>query len=509
MPFPFVFPIDFDERPDTMYVVFREAIPEVVKGSVVIETRIEERSIAAFTIKAEDITKAGFTYPFPIVFDDWLYPQRGEPVEIFDTEENRIFSGFIASSEGERISPYGGYYCHIKCMDNHYLADKRRVAESYTSKTCGFIVTDLYNKYLAVEGVGIGSVEEGPTLVEAVFNYVRVSDAYDALAEKAGKVWYIDENRNLYFADRDVVPADWPADGMNMIKGQTRLLGGNPMYRNRQYIRGGRDITSVQTETFTGDTVTVAFTVGYPINSVPVVTVGGAIQGVGIKGIDDLIVPPDKDCYWSKGDATITFDPASVPGAVAIVITYIGQYDILVLVTDEAEIGDQKTIEGDTTTGYVDDLADEPQLDDREAAFESGEARLAKYGVDALRLRYDTLRLGLRPGQIQPITYPVFGFDAEEMLIESVIFRGRGTELLHEIVAVRGPVIGSWARYFQSLSAQKDEVMEKLNVGVAQVLIVLITRAETWDWTETLVYTIWACPVVALDLYPTLTLYPC
>ncbi len=509
MSFPFVFPIDFDERPDSMYVIFRDDLPEVKKGSILVDTRIEERSTASFTIKSPVIAKVGFTYPFPIVFDNWLYPQRGEPVEIFDTEEARVFSGFISSSDGFRIAPTGGFYTDIQCMDNHYLADKRRVAESYTSKTCGFIVTDIYNKYLAVEGVGIGSIEAGPTLIEAVFNYVRTSDAYDALAEKAGKIWYIDEDKNLYFVDRDVTPALWSATGADMIKGSSRLSGGNPMYRNRQYIRGGRDITGLQTETFSGDNVTLAFTVGYPINSTPVVTVDGGNQAVGIKGIDDAVTPPVKDCYWSKGDAVIVFDTASKPGVGVdnIVIKYYGQYDILVLATDEGEIATQKAIEG--TTGFVDDIADEPKLDDKEAAFDSGEAKLAKYGVDAIRFHYDTLGTGLRAGQTQVITYSAFGLDAEEMLIESVRFRGMGTELLHQVTAIQGPEMGSWAQYFKRLASQKEEVFDKLNVGSVQVLIILVKRAETWDWEEAITTAPYACPVVALDLWPTLTLYPC
>ena len=340
-----------------------------------------------------------------------------------------------------------------------------------------------------------------------MFNYVRTSDAFDALAEKAGKIWYIDEDKNLYFVDRDVTPALWPATGADMIKRSTRLSGGNSMYRNRQYIRGGRDITGLQTETFSGDGVALAFTVGYPINSVPVVTVDGGNQGVGIKGIDDAVTPPVKDCYWSKGDPVIVFETEPGVGADNIIVEYYGQFDILVLATDEDEIDSQKTIEG--TTGFVDNIADEPKLDDREAAFDSGQAKLTKYGVNAIKFSYDTLRLGLRAGQIQPITYSTFGLDAKEMLIESVGFRGFGEELIHHITAIQGPEMGSWAQYFKRLASQKDEVFEKLNVGSDQVLIILVTEAEIWEWTEAITTAPYACPVVALDLWPTLTLYPC
>jgi len=262
------------------------------------------------------------------------------------------------------------------------------------------------------------------------------------------------------------------------------------MYRNRQYIRGGRDVTSPQIETFIADGNMLAFACGYPINSITSIVVNaGPASTFGLKGIDDTASP--LDYYWAKGDPIVVARVAPL-NLDSIVITYIGQYDILALATNEDEIDAQKTIEGSTTTGFVDDMADEPKLDDRDAAFDSAVAKLDRYGVNSTRLHYDTLGLGLRPGQIQTVTYPTFGL-AQDMLIESVVFRGMGTEILHEITAIQGPEQGSWAQYFKRLSSQKDEVMEKLNVGGDQILIILVTRAETWEWTELVTETVYAC----------------
>jgi len=478
MPFPFTFPLIFDVPPDTMHVVLQEDRPTIIKGSILVETRIEERSVASFVI--EDVLGI-------------LSYSRGEPVEIFDTEENRIFSGFISNPSQKRIAPGGGLYHSIQCMDSHYLADKRRIALSYVNQTCGYIVTDIHAQYLALEGVGIGSIEAGPTLIEAVFNYVRASDALDALAEKAGKIWYIDENRLLWFVDRDVTAAPWNItdDDRNKIKGSTVKSGANTMYRNRQYIRGGRDITSIQTETFTGDGTAKAFTVGYGFNAAPAVTVNGVGQTIGIKGIDETI-----DCYWAKGDPVLVFDSGSIPGAVPIVITYIGEYDILALATNETEIDAQRTIEGSTGTGFVDDISDEPKLDDRDAAFDSAVAKLNRFGVNSVKYRYSTHTLGLRPGQIQAITDSAYGLVAEDMLIEAVTFRGIGTELLHSIVAIQGPDEGSWAQYFKRLGSQKDEVFEKLNVGGDQILIILARIAGDVDVSGEITDIVYACFLV-------------
>ena len=446
----------------------------IEKASLVVENRIEERSIANFTIV--DIPGTA-SY------------SKGQAVLIYDPNNVLIFGGVIDNPETLRVAPSGELLHPITCADYHYFADKRLVAESYESKTCGFIVDDIFDKYLALEGVTIGNIDLGATLVEARFNYVRVTDAYDALAEKAGFVWYIDENKALYFQARDTTAAPWTLTGDDIIKGSGRLSGGNPKYRNRQYIRGGKGTTSLQTETFTGDGVNVAFTVGYPIVKVPTITVNAVGQTVGIKGIDTA-----KDCYWSKGDPVIVFDAGSIPGAVAVVIAYYGEYDVLALAESPAEIAALQAIEG-AGTGYVEDIADEPTLTDTDALLDSGEAKLARFGIPGLRFMFQTVRTGLKPGQLQTVNYPALSLSGD-MLVESVITRVYTGNLIYDVMVIQGPESGSWAELFKSLANIKQEVIERLNVGTEQILIILISEAETWEWAEDVTETVYACTVV-------------
>lgn len=470
MPFPYTFPIIFGEWP-SMAVVINDEIQDIKKHSIGVDTRIEERSTARFIIVDTSAV---------LSFD------RGTPLRIYDTEDSLIFGGFVNESKEQLIAPDGGLYHNIKCMDYHYCADKRLVAESYESKTTGFIVQDIFDNYLDAEGVTVGTIEAGPTLVEAIFNYVRCSDALDALAEKAGKIWYIDENKALYFVDRTTASAPWNATSSDMIKRTTRLSNKNPQYRNRQYIRGGRDTTDEQTETHTGDGVQVAFMVGYPIVKVPTVTVDTVGQDVGIKGLDTA-----KDCYWNKGDAIITFETPP-PNGDAVVITYFGQFDVLIVVENTVEIAVRAVIEG-SGTGYVDDMDDEPALNDKDAALDSGEAKVERYGLNSQRLTYRTTRLGLKPGQTQTITFAPYGISALDMLIESVKIQGFVSEMISTVTAVVGPDMGSWARYFGNLSGMKDKIMDRLNVGSAMILIILVSRNEIWEWGESITENVYAC----------------
>ena len=466
---------------------------QIEKGSSQVELRIEERGTAEFTVVDID--------------GDASY-QKGQPVEIYDATNTLIFGGVIDSVETVPMSPAGGLYHIIRCADNHYFADKRLVAESYLATAAGTIVADIRTKYLLDEGITVGNIEAGPDIVEAIFNYVRATDAFDALAEKGNKVWFIDENKALYFQARDITAAPWALnDTTNRpLKGSASLLGGNPKYRNRQYIRGGKGTTLEQTETIVADGVQVAFTVSFPLAKVPtsIKVDGGAALTMGIKGLD---TPGDFESYWNKGEATIYLTAA--PAATKEVeIKYYGQFPILTLTQDEAQIDDRAAVEG-TGTGYVDDIADEPTLIDKDASLDSGLAKLARFGVAGQRFRYQTVKTGLKPGQLQPVTNAALGLTAQDMLIESVVVTGIGSLVIYDIVAITGPELGSWTNFFKALSDMKQEVIERLNVGSEQILIILVQRAETWGWNETITENVNACIFPAVTRYPATTIYPC
>lgn len=456
------------------------------KGSLKTDGIIEERGVAEFSV----VDIGGLSHY-----------QKGQPILIYDPDATLIFGGSIHSSEETRVG--ANLYHYIRCIDYHYAADKRLAAESYLNKTAGFIFDDLFDKYLAPEGITIGEIQTGPTILEAVINYVRISDAYDALGELAGFIWYIDELKRLYFIARATNTAPWAAATSDMIKGTPRLLHSNPKYRNRQYIRGGRGTTDLQEETFTGDGVRVAFTVGFPLQKVPAsVTVSGRTpvgQTIGIKGIDVAF-----DCYWNKGDATITFEVAP-EDTETVVIQYYGQWDIFAEIEDPVAIAAQLAIEGGGT-GYVDDIATEPTLDNQNASIDSGIAKLAKFAMLGKRFTYQTTRSGLKPGQLQTTNYPLLGLNNAEMLIEAVKVRARGELITYDITEVQGPTTGGWSRLFKVLATE----VERLQVGTDQTLILLTRASEAWGWKEEVVVSVFACPVPRVTLYPAAaTLFPC
>ncbi len=448
----------------------------IIINSLSIDDRIGERSTASFTVR--DLGAA-------------LSFEQGDPCDIYDDDDNIIFAGFIDSVDIREITPGTGLFHAVKCTDNHYLADKRLAAESYEDKSCGYIASDLLTNYLADEGVTEGEIQDGPELSTCVINYVRVSDALDTLADAAGFLWYIGHDRKLHFIARSTNAAPWEVTTDDMVLDTVGLTEGNPKYRNRQYIRGGKAVTDLQTENRTGDGETKSFAMGFPLAKVPTITVDGGAQTVGIKGIDT-----GKDWYWSKGDEAIVADTAPANGK-AIVVQYYGEYEIIVQATDEDAVADQLAIEG-VGTGIVEDIADEPNVTDVTSAVDIALAKLQQYSPHGKSLTFTTRRTGLASGQLAKVTYPAFGLSAAEMLIESVRIRrvAAGTdEFRYAVTATEGPVAGGWSQFFKTLAKIGELTVTDVNIGGGSTLVILKQFSEEYSWLSEMTPTSYTCSI--------------
>ena len=350
-------------------------------------------------------------------------------------------------------------------------------------------------------------IDDGPELEEAVFNYIPVSQALDALAERSDMWWRIDEHRRLHFVERAKYEAPFPAVKDNMEKGSVSVENSSAKYRNQQIIKGPVDLTSPQPEIIHGDGEQTTFTVGYPIAKVPTVEVdtgsGFVAQTVGIKGVET-----GKDWYWNGGDPTITQDSGGTPlrDIDRIRITYQGEFPILIVSRNNTAILDRQAIET-VGTGIVEDVRNEPQQSTREAAFQLAAQLLEKYSVEDSRvLKYRTWKPGLQPGQIQTVDLPDYGMTDTEVLITQVTQRDEaGRYFWYDITAVEGPEMGSWTKVFEEI-IKRGELKIREGVGVGEVVILPYDFSKTWAEAEA--PNIFTEVYPATDLDPAETLYP-
>lgn len=389
-----------------------------IAESVTIDNRIFERSTASFACLTDEAVRY----------------VKGQVVEIRnDDNTETIFKGYVNKSVEEWIADnenpeIPNLHHEIECVDYHYLADKRIVARAYQNRSAGDIVRDLIDGYITTvpllqhEGVTIGSISQGPMMTEVVFNYVTVARAITSLAETIGYWWIIREDRKLYFLPREAVPAPYVVTSEDVDFGSVKVENASPLYRNRQYLKGARGITDLQTETQYGDANKRAYTMAFPLNAAPTVQVSVAGGGfvtktVGIGGVDT-----GKDWYWNKEETVVFQDPSATPlnAADRVKVQYYGQFDMVVLTYNNAEIALRKAAEGGDTTGFVDDVMEDNNITGRDSAFQRASGVLGTYAVVGRTVTFDTYLSGLKPGQLIEVDFEEHNLIGDNFLIESV-----------------------------------------------------------------------------------------
>lgn len=465
-----------------MAVTINSVAVDIFVNSLSISDAIEERSTASFTVRD---TLGVLTI------------LKGQPVLITDNMSNTIFAGFVNDATAQKNAGSTLIVWKMNCIDNHYLADKRIIAKAYLNMTAGDIVQDIITNYLGIEGVTPGTIQDGNVISQAIFNYVPITTALNSLADQAGFWWSIDFSKALQFQDRNSVISPWVATGEDIQANSLTVARNNPNYRNKQYIKGGKDTTDIMTETQYGDGALTAFTTGFPIAKEPIVIVNDSYKTIGIKGIDT-----NKDWYWTEGDAVVTQDTAGkVLGKTDYIeVVYQGLFNVMAITESPEAIDAMKTIEG-IGTGIVEEVEDEPDNSSIDMAFQSGNAMLQKYAVLGQKIIFDTLRSGLEAGQLLTINVPEHNLNNLEVLIENVDIKDEsGLYYIYTITAVEGPEEGSWEKVFGKMAANNISNVILNNISANEVLVTVNSFTKNWNSGDN--------PYIFRELNPSPALYP-
>ncbi len=103
-----------------------------------IQTKLDERDRATFT--AVDTTGTA-------IFS------KGQKVTITETVAGLLFTGYVNTAKRNNLVPNPFVSWDIDCLPPQYALDKRTSNRQYTYQYAGAIVADLYNRYMAPEGV--------------------------------------------------------------------------------------------------------------------------------------------------------------------------------------------------------------------------------------------------------------------------------------------------------------------------------------------------------------------
>jgi len=385
----------------------------------------------------------------------------------------RLFAGTIEEPNETLLQGRQILIANITAVDFNQLPDRFLVAETYDNKTIAQIATDLVTVYLAADSVTLGTIETGPTITRKVFNYVLLSDALNWLTEQTGYPWSISYTKVFTLQNPESVIAPFVADGTTCLSMRTNRARGP--YRNKQYIRAGRDLTDSRVESFKGDGTRRTFNVSFPVGTVPTVTVDDVPKTVGIRGIDT-----GNDWYWNKDTNEISQDDsgAILTTSNTLAVTYRGLFPILVQAQLDAEIADRVVVEGGS--GVYEAIEDHTDIDDEDLAMDTALARLARDGSIHKTVEIVTDSSGLAAGQLLTVNEAKLQLSGQ-FLVQSVQANDiQGAWLRSSATCISGDAVGGWINFYQKLLAAKRETVVRDN----EVLLHLRLLTETIAFTD-------------------------
>lgn len=475
------------ETPDSLLMIGGREL-DYINGTLSITHSIDNRCSVRFAVES----------------DESLNIIDGEYVAL-RLRKKRAFDGLVTIPTQSFPGPFNRIYSiDATCFDA--LADRRVIAATFQSMTVADIVRELLQEYLYDDDVAEGQISGGFLVTEALFSYVPLSKALDALAAAANYHWHIDGLRRLNFGPIDLFAAPFDLDEIDGYADSVKVDGGNREYRNRQYIRGGKAETVSRTESWLGDGEQKTFVTGFPIARDPTITVDSVAQTVGVKGIGS----EDAQWFWAHGSTEVTQRSGDTPLSAAQVleITYVGLFDLVVVSSDLFAISQRQAVEG-FGTGIVDHVETDTTLLSQSAAFESAASLLNKYATEARSLSWDTEREGLDAGQLITANLPDLDFDGVQLYIFEVTTKDKASRLIHSVRAAEGPDDKDWASWFKKIAQPAEPLFFRENIGEEETVIVLTSYAENWEWTEDVAQTVYSCPVPSTSLFPSTTLFPC
>ena len=509
---------------------------EYLAGSMIIENRLNGRSTASVQLYDANGSLGQI--------------QRGTVVLIEDTTDStKLFSGYVSTAVAKNVSSTGtgqAVVITLKCMDQHYLADKRLVSASYRANvhSAKNVAEDLLGiadhtvasglnhsgAPLAEEGVTAGTIEDGAILSETSANFITVSSLLDRVCRRGSQYWFIDYDKKLHVRDKaHIKDAPFDIDTTNI--GTTKILrksisvkSGNEKYRNKQILRGGTQVTANQTEEgilATGNRKTV--TLSFPVapNFVPQVFVddtftnsgatppdgsfyllknGADNANAGIKGKDSA----GKFFYYQVDDPIIEFETALTSQALVKVV-YRGNFDLLATSQDQAEVTAQAAIEGGTS-GIVENIVEDNYIGSTTEATEEAAGYLSEFGENGIVVEMVLFTKGLEPGHVAELNMPEYGITNTEALVESVetrVDKGYQHAIQYRVKFIASPLDGDWTDFFTAIIDRQTAINEGFDVDtIDQVEIVTILQQETAtiEITEVTAQAVQACPTIGFNL---------
>jgi hypothetical protein len=433
----------------------------IKERSLNLSHRVNERSVASF-IAVSDMTKK---------------VNKRALIELYD-DDILIFRG-LADSIRDKNFPLKNKKIHqISCTDNHSFVDKRSYSKVWINTNASDIVRHIVDNVLYEEGItyDINSIQSGEAITKS-FDYKYCNDVLDELADLCGFVWWIDNDKKLFFQDPRSVKNPRPITDVDIkddsVEYEADLYG----FRNVQIIKDAKGHTGTLQDRFFFDGLEFNITLKYPIYQLISITneAGIPFNNISLKGEET-----DATTFaYSEGDNVISIESDNVNQQL-IVINYIGQIPIIGISQNQRNIEDLKTIEGGS--GKIENIVSEPDTKGNLATLQSANSKLERYGrLDQMSISFKTLIQGYDAGELVDINLQSEGVN-EEFLIEEVNIYDEVNLLWYHIKAVRGNIYDSWAKVF-TRALEREKVKQEKESILDETIVV--AKSYYTEWSQT------------------------
>lgn len=336
------------------------------------------------------------------------------------------------------------------------ITDAGTLEQVLLTNRAGAIVADLISNFADNEGIGTTNVDLGAVLDAVTFDAdATVSDAIGQLATLSNFVWWIDEDRELYFKPRTFAAAPFS------------ISTSSANYRSLTVRRTREDKTNAAAfrvpwtqipaleESFTGDGTTRTFTLANRLGQIVGMTVNGQDVEFG-----QWLSESDKAYYWEYASTSIRqdVDVDVLTSGDTLTVRYQRLGADIVRVEDSADISATITQEGGGSGRYVSYLEREMG---QVQAYNEALAIISAKKAPVSEIEYETDEevepscVTLRPGQLQTIANTPRGVSSDSYLIHDVTLSDvAGQYLRFRVRAITGTSLTGVQEFWKALAGQ-------------------------------------------------------
>ena len=336
------------------------------------------------------------------------------------------------------------------------ITDAGTLEQVLLTNRAGSIVADLISNFADNEGIGTSNVDLGAVLDAVTFDAdLTVADAIGQLATLSNFVWWIDEDRELYFKPRTFATAPFSISTSSANYRSLTVRRTREDKTNAAAYRVPWSQITVTEESFTGDGTTRTFILANRLGQI----VGMAVNGQDVE-FGQWLSESDKAYYWEYASTRIRqdVDVDVLTSGDTLTVRYQRLGADIVRVEDSANISATVTQEGGGSGRYV-------SYAERETgqvqAYNEALAVINAKKAAIVEVEYETdeevepLCITLRPGQLQTIANAARGVSSGSYLINEVAISDvAGQWLRFRVRAIDGTSVVGIEEFWKALAGQ-------------------------------------------------------